>query len=267
MNVPSRLIRSKFLPLSSLALLLILFCSANPLRADVVSDFDQAGKFYEQGKYAEAVNLYDHLLHAGKVSEALYFNRGNAFLKMGQLGKAIASYRQAEQLAPRDAELRANLQFARTQARGGSPARVNYWRRWLEIMTLNEWTVLTAAALWLLFVLLALTQWRPELKPSLKSLLATVALALIFFGVCLAGSLNQNYFTRSAIVVTGEAEVRNGPLDESQSAYKVRDGVELGILDTKDGWFRVVDPAGRSGWLRQEQVLVLDPGTTSKKNG
>jgi tetratricopeptide (TPR) repeat protein len=266
MNVLPRIIASKFLPLSCLALLL-LFCSATPLRADAVSDFDQASKFYEQGKYAEAVTLYNNLLHTGSVSEALYFNRGNAFLKMGQLGKAIASYRQAEQLAPRDAELRANLQFARTQARGGSPARVNYWRRWLEIMTLNEWTFLAAAAFWLLFVLLALMQWRPELKSALKAPVAIVALAFIFFSVCLAGSLNQNYFTKSAIVVTGEAEVRNGPLDESQSTYKVRDGVELGILDTKDGWYRVIDQAGRSGWLRQEQVLVLAPGTTSKKNG
>jgi SH3-like domain-containing protein len=110
-------------------------------------------------------------------------------------------------------------------------------------------------------------QWRPELKSSLKGLVALVELALVFLGVCLAGSLNQNYFARSAIVVAGEAEVRNGPLDESQSAYKVRDGVELGILDTKDGWYRVVDQAGRFGWLRQEQVLVLAPGTTSKKNG
>ena len=44
-------------------------------------------------------------------SPALLFNYGNAEFKAGHLGKAIAAYRRAELLAPRDAEIRANLAF------------------------------------------------------------------------------------------------------------------------------------------------------------
>src|SRR4051794_22052104 len=57
--------------------------------ADDASDFEQANKFYEQGKYADAISAYDKLLQNGKASEAIYFNRGNAYFKTGELGRAI----------------------------------------------------------------------------------------------------------------------------------------------------------------------------------
>ncbi len=97
-----------------------MFCSSQNARARTIwrPDFDAANKLYEEGKYADAANAYDKLLTNGTVSEAIYFNRGNAWFKAGQVGRAIASYRQARLLAPRDSALRANLQLGEDAARG-----------------------------------------------------------------------------------------------------------------------------------------------------
>ena len=138
--------------------------ATNLQAGDLAADFEQANKFYEEGKYDAAVQAYDKLLETGNASEALYFNRGNALFKLGQVRRAIASYRLAERISPRDPELRANLQFARTRARGGSPYQAERWRLWLGVLTVNEWTLLTAVAAWALFVFLALGQWRTELS-------------------------------------------------------------------------------------------------------
>ena len=248
-----------------LAVVLAFVLTTFDLRADnSTAAFEQANKFYEEGRYAEAAAAYDKLLAAGDVSEALYFNRGNALFKMGQLGRSIDSYRLAQSLSPRDPELRANLQFARTRARGGSTYHADRWRSWLAALTVNEWTVLIAAAVWLLFILLALGQWRPGLNRALRSYVVAVGVVVVVLGVCFAFVLNNNLFTKSVIVVVGEAEVRNGPLDESPSVYKVRDGVELNVTDEKDGWLQVVDPADRAGWLRRDQVLVFEPPSPQK---
>ncbi len=247
--------------------IMTLFLAALPLRAaDLTSSFDQANKLYEEGKYAAAAQAYDKLLESGTVSEAIYFNRGNALFKLGQLGRSIASYRLAEQLAPRDPDLRANLQFARTQARGGSPYRAELWQRYLEALTLNEWTILTVGALWVFFALLALVQWRPELGRSLRVWFLVSGLAVVVPGISLACALGNGYFTTTAIVVTGEAEVRNGPLDESQTAFKVRDGTELNVIDRKDDWLQVLDAGQRMGWLRQNQVLIFAPTAHQKSS-
>src|SRR5580765_1961801 len=88
-------------------LALTLFGLSNaPLRAEnLATAFDQANRLYEQGKYAMAATAYEKLLQSEPASPALYFNLGNAWFKAGQSGRAIAAYRQAEMLAPRDPNL------------------------------------------------------------------------------------------------------------------------------------------------------------------
>src|SRR5215831_6409541 len=111
------------------------------------ADFDAANKLYEQSKFAEAAASYEKLLRSGQASESLYFNWGNALFKNGQIGRAIAAYQQAQQMAPRDPDVRANLQFARNQVQGPTRSLAR-WQRAVEKLTLNEWTGLAAASVW-----------------------------------------------------------------------------------------------------------------------
>jgi tetratricopeptide (TPR) repeat protein len=249
-------------------ILLITLCmlvATLPVRAaEAVSSFDDGNRLYEEGKYAEAVKAYDQLLDNGQASAALYFNRGDALFKLGQTGRAIASWRRAQELAPRDRDVKANLEFARTQARGGVPYHSDLRTRFLGLHSLNEWTVMTVVAGWVFFGLLALGQWRPEIARRWRTWLIVSGVATLALGVCLGGAIGSNYMTTTAIVTAGEADVRNGPLDESQSIYKVRDGVELEVTDRKDNWLQVVDSAQRMGWIRQDQVLVFEPEGTRK---
>jgi len=253
----------KFLPstlvprLSTLLLagLIACACFTRAAAAGISSGFDAANKLYEQGKFTEAAAAYESLLQSNGISATLYFNLGNAFFKSGRLGRAIAAYRQAEQLAPRDPDVRANLQFARNQATGPT-LLPNRWQRWLGRLTLNEWTVLAAAALWLWLGLLAVLQWRPGPKPNLRGFTFAAGSAAVLLCVCVAfGYIRHS--ARTAIVVAHETEVRNGPLDESPGAFTVHDGAELTVLDRKGEWLEVGAGPRRIGWLRRDEVLVL----------
>jgi len=218
--------------------------------------FDAANRLYEEGKFAEAVSAYEKLAQSGQVSAAVYFNLGNAYFKSGQIGRAIAAYRAAQQITPRDPDLRANLQFARNQAPGPtlSPSR---WQRWLARLTLNEWTLLAAGAVWLWLLLLAILQWRPALRPALRNYVFSLAVIAALLCACDGAALRETRFTRTAIVVIPEATVRYGWLPESRLAFTVHDGAELQVLDQKDEWIQVTAGPGRIGWLRRDQTLVL----------
>src|SRR6185369_16224644 len=83
--------------------------------ADAAVVFDAANKLYEQGKFSDAADTYEQLIKSGQRSANAYFNLGTASFKAGQLGRAIAAYRLAERMTPRDPSLRAKLQFVRTK--------------------------------------------------------------------------------------------------------------------------------------------------------
>jgi len=217
--------------------------------------FDEANKLYEQSKFRETAEAYERILASGHRSPALYFNLGNAWFKSGQMGRAVSAYRQALKMAPRDSEIRANLGASLRQVQGP---------RWLESrldrglgrLTLNEWALLGAAALWLWLAILTLVQWRPALKLRLNRLSLGLAALTILLCACSVAAFGVARSTRLAAVIVPEATVHNGPLDESPMAFTARDGAELRILDQKDEWLQVSTDAKRIGWIKRGDVLL-----------
>ena len=235
------------------ALLAVLSLNMSALAADdFTGAFDAANKFYEQGKYSDAASAYEKLIQSGSVSPALYFNLGNAHFKASHIGQAIAAYRHAEQLAPRDPDVRANLQFARNQIQGPTlaPGR---WQRWLGTVNINEWTLLTVLAVWLCLLALATMQFRPAWKASLRGFALMSGLTAVLLGICLALDWSGNA-SPTVIVTTHDAALRSGPLEEAKTVFTAHDGAELAVLDAKDDWLQV--SAGQhSGWLKREQGI------------
>lgn len=243
----------------ALILLPLAFCLSSFGATDPSSAFDAANKLYYGGKFSEAVAAYENILYSGQKSVALYYNLGNAYFKYGQIGKAIAVYREAEKITPRDPDIRANLQFARNQIQGPTLA-LGHGQRALGKLTLNEWTLLAAAALWLCFLILALREWRPSLKRPVRLYLSGAAIATVLLFACVASSWLENRSTRTAIVISRDVPVRRGPLEESAASFTVHDGAELRVLDQNNDWFQVSSDSSRVGWLRRDQVL-LSPQT------
>lgn len=221
---------------------------------ELAGGFETANRLYEKGQYSDAAAAYEKLLATGKASAALYFNLGNAWFKAGQVGRAIAAYRKAEQLSPRDPDLRANLQFARNQVQ--PPTRTpSSAERWLARLSLNEWGVAAAGALWLILLLLTALQWRPALLRAWRTYLLALAAAAACLCVLLAVAVRQRNSERVVVVVSPDAVVRQGPLEEAQAAFTAHNGAELRVLDEKGEWFQVTTDPRRIGWLRRDQAL------------
>ncbi len=241
-----------------LVFLFALFLAGNLFAADVTADFSTANKLYAEGKFSDAASAYEQILQTGAQSSALLFNYANAEFKAGNLGKAIAAYRQAEQLSPRDSEIRANLGFVRNQVQGAT-IRESRWQGWLGQLTLNEWTLLAAGAFWLTFILLAARQIRPALGAKLKRATSFFAILTVLSGAALALQAANHFSKATAVVISAEATARSGPFDEAQSAFTAHDGAELSVLDRHDNWIQVTDGSGKIGWLPVKQLGIL-PG-------
>ena len=227
--------------------------------AEVASDFDTANRLYSQGKFSEASAGYEKLIGRGAVSPALYFNLGNAYFKSGQQGRAIAAYRRAERLSPRDPDVQANLRFARNQIANNPSVRPAAWQVWLAKLTVNEWTALAVAAFWVWLALLALGQWREDWRRKFRGYAAMAGWVTLLLGGCTAAAWSGNYSVKSALVIAQDAAARSGPLEDSSKTHTLHDGTELTVLDERDDWLQVCDGSQRIGWLKRDTVELLKP--------
>jgi tetratricopeptide (TPR) repeat protein len=243
----------------SAGLLLLAMTMAVSARAASVSDaFAQANKSYEEGHFAQAAAAYQNLIDHDNISPAIYFNAGNAWFKAGQIGRAIYCYRHAEELAPRDPDIAANLRIARAQA-GTNPASLpgSRWTRWIGWLTLNEWTLCAAVSVGCFFLILAARQFLPGFNRSAGGITVTLAITSIWLLACLGMSINQQLVEKSAIVIVPEAVVRRGPMDESQSAFTAHDGAELSIVGNDGDWLQVNGASRQNGWLPRKDVALI----------
>jgi tetratricopeptide (TPR) repeat protein len=234
-------------------LLLLAGAGTHSMASGAPASFDQSNRFYEEGKYNEAIAGYESLLKSGKVSAAILFNLGNAYFKNGQLGRAIYNYRRAGALSPRDPDIQANLHFARDRINGSASVLPAPWQHLIHYFTLNELSVVAATCFWVLLSLLAALRWRPVWHNSLRPYLWGTALILVAAVSLLSTASAQETV---AIAIQSQVPIHLGPISESQAAFTVPDGTELRVENRRDNWLQVADRSNRSGWVEAGQVAV-----------
>lgn len=217
--------------------------------------FDAAAREYATGRYAEAAAIYEQLIREGWGSESVWRNRGHAWLQAGRPGRAVASYRRALEWAPRDTGLRRDLAAARARVRwvGESPSASGGWGEWVGWLRAGEWAALGLVGLtvWGLWLLVG------EVRPGSRG--RGWWTGLVAGGLTLmsgAGWVGWILVEKQApgVVITEEAAVRYGPLEEAQTAFQIPEGAEVRILDAKGEWVNVRDPLGRTGWLLRNRL-------------
>ena len=221
--------------------------------------FLRANQAYEEGDYRRAIDLYRQLLERGHDGGHLHYNLGNALLREGELGPAVAAYRRSLRRLPRDQDVRANLEFARQTTKDAlAPPAPSPWVStlffWHFQMSRRElaWTVVVLNLL--LWGLLALWLFRRG-SEVLPWLVGGVLLFLLGSGGSLL--IHELWPQRVAVVLPPEIDARSGPGADAVVRFKLHAGAELAVENVTDGWVRIAGPEGEQAWVEEERVAVV----------
>ncbi len=217
---------------------------------DPQADFEQANRVLAEGKFAEAVRGYQSILKSGS-SAALHNNLGLALYQNGQLGPAMAQFRLAERLAPRDGEIKANLRLARSKI--SKSMTVDGMEG--QTMSLNEWALLPLGAMWIAAGCWFLSLWNPRMGSVLRGYAWGAGVLFVILGGLAARAIVVRYQEPDLVVVRPDAALRQSPFPEAKSILNLAEGAELHIENLRADWYLVRDPGSdRTGWVRQDVV-------------
>ena len=226
---------------------------------DASSDMGGANSSYLDGDFELAARTYQQIVDQGHREAALFFNLGNAHYKNGDIGRAVLNYLRAERLAPRDPDIRANLEIARSETvdvldedEGPGAAIVPTALR----LTDDELAVI-ALALWVLTALsLAL---RTLLRTGkVRSAARYVVFIAGFLMVVSVGSLGVRLFDGSdddAVIVADWVDVLSGPDAQYSTEFRLHAGAEARLIDQRRDWARVaLGDDEFQGWVPASDV-------------
>ncbi len=238
------------------ALFILAACSSTTMSGQGLAE---ANRLYEAGQLTEAVAAYEALVAAGANDGTLYYNLGNAYFKIGDLGRAILNYRRAQRLLPRDPDVAANLALARTQAQDrleveGQQGLVAFIEHTLVGWMTPDEAAQLALGLWIILCAIGVAwivrpQWRHALVYALAVIAVLWGLALISLGLRMLDARRA-----PAVIVAESAEIRSGPGTDYLTEFTLHAGAEVRVIEERAGWTRIALPGDLQGWLPGERV-------------
>jgi tetratricopeptide (TPR) repeat protein len=226
------------------------------------STFARGNQAYEAGDFAAAVAAYEELLVQGVTGEDLHYNLGNANLKLGRLGPAILNYRRALRADPRDADARANLDYARRRTQDARPLDLPDPLPWLTAIRpgaeRSAWLYLLAFNL--AAVAFGATRLLRDPPAALKPVFGVALAVAILFGLVCLWEIRSESGRREGVVMAPVADVKTGPGDSYTVAFQVHEGTEVDLGRTENGWTEVsvASPANElKGWVAPGAVEAI----------
>jgi tetratricopeptide (TPR) repeat protein len=237
---------------------LLTGCGAPGL--EVAQQFQAAQTAFERATtpddFLYAAGLYQAILDSGFVSGAVLYNQGNAFLRAGQRGRAIACYRQAQRYRPRDPYLDHNLRSALNAAASPSRPVVEYllfWQNWISYG--GKFRLCAAVALATFAVAVG------ALFATGRRWLNVLRVTGLCVTCVLAVSAGYDWYRFASVqhgVVARETVARKGNAESYEPAFAqpLPEGVEFEVREQRGDWLLVRLRGAQEGWVRRDQVVV-----------
>lgn len=223
------------------------------------SSYSAGNKAYESGDFTGAIEHYNQLVGAEKMSSELYYNLGNAYYQTQELGEAIWAYEKALKLNPKNEHASYNLAFANKNTKDIVDPSGSEIKQWLIANTygfgINFWSILSilfsvllAGLIYLFFV--------TGNKKTKNLALTTGFIGLALFTLSLIFSFYHKSFITSqneGIIIKDIVNVRTTPSAESTVAFELHEGTKISLLRRQNEWVEI-NLNKNTGWLKQSEL-------------
>jgi tetratricopeptide (TPR) repeat protein len=243
-------------------------------RNDIIKLYTQGNEFFRQANenrrpqqakelYTKAVMRYERIVKEGKIKNGkLFYNIGNIYFRMGDIGRAILNYRRAQYFIPDDPNLYQNLAYARS-------------RRFDKIEEKQQTKMLKT----LLF-------WHYDLSSKTRSIIFIVCFALLWFGASirlfskktikrwyLAGTgivaflfltsllyeITIERKNKAGVILAEEVLGRKGDSEAYQPSFKepLHAGTEFSLVEERERWVHIELNDGRRCWIPSKTAGLM----------
>jgi tetratricopeptide (TPR) repeat protein len=216
---------------------------------------------YLRGNYHQAIKDYNEILKRG-VSADIYYNLGNSYYRTDNLTQAILAYERAYLLAPGDADIRFNLQFASSKTIDKiTPINEMFFVTWyhslVNFTSVDNWACMAIGFIIVALVLTLIYLFSYNILMRKIGFFGGILFIVLFLMANLfAFQQKQTLLNRSgAIVLAPTVNVMKTPSTNSTQSFVIHEGTHVDITDkTMKDWRGIKLADGREGWIETKQI-------------
>ena len=245
---------------SALMLMLVAAMMLLPLSAGA-STKQNADNEYAKKNYTQAIADYQELLKDG-VSADIYYNLGNAYYRTDNITQALLAYERAHLLSPGDADIRFNLEMARSKTIDKITPQsemffVTWYKALVNLMSVDGWAYAACLSLLIAIIAMLIYIFYGNDKVRAGGFYASITFIVIFILANIFAFEQRDLLINrtGAIITSPAATVKNGPSANAGSAFVIHEGTRVDIIDKSLANWRSIRLAdGREGWVTTKQL-------------
>ncbi len=224
-----------------------------------------ADNAYASGDYLLAIDLYEQIINNQGEAAAVYYNLANSYYKNSHIAKAIVNYERAAMMDPTDADIRFNLELAKSKTIDKiTPKSRMFFISWLEGLVewqnTNTWAVIAITAFIIMIVSTSLYLFNRTVRIRKIAFLLSV-IALI---VCVVANFASDYqktkfeSQKNAIVMVPSITIKSTPDKSGTDLFVLHEGCKVEIKDdSMQEWKEIELEDGNVGWIPANAIEII----------
>ncbi len=216
-----------------------------------------------QENFETAIENYIQILNQGNNHPDLYYNIGNAYYRLNQIGNAVWAYEKGLQVAPRDKDLQFNLSLANARVRDRiaipeTMLLLEQYRALKKSTTLVDIVLIAAAILMLGAFVYFLKKYYRWQSIWISRLIITLFITSLFVHLVALDKYYEISDTKEVIIVQSKVEIYSAPFDRREMVlFRLHEGVKAEITQEQQDWIEIILIDGKKGWIQLEKVRYL----------
>jgi len=217
--------------------------------------YKTANQLYKANLFDSAAAQYERILAQGYKSVEVYYNLGNCYYKLNNLGKGIINYERALQLAPDDEDIQHNLKLANLHTADKiQPVPqmqiVTRWNNFVESNSSRGWGMLAVGLIWISLIVFAIYLFFVFRRVVLN----TGVLFLVASLFCMSLAFKQSHSeedSNAAVLTVTNAFAKSAPDASATDAFMIHEGIKFHLMDQVGDWVKIRLADGKVGWVEK----------------
>lgn len=227
--------------------------------------FEQGSQLYQSGQIEDALDAFQQILNSDYEAGPVYYNVGNCYYKLGEIGQAILNYERALRLMPGDEDVKFNLGLANQAIVDQIETHQDFlliriWRGFLYLMSIPIFLAALGGlyVLTIFFIIIRMLSRSGSVRLVFGRLAILSGMVLLILGLSCLARVQDSKNRVEAIILSEKVEVMSAPLAQGGTeVFVLHEGAKVRLDRERDEWVEIILPDRKVGWVKREVLDII----------
>lgn len=227
--------------------------------------FEEAINSYHDKDYQTALEKFSLIENEGVINADLYYNIGNCYFRINEVGKAILYFKKALKVESDHKAARRNLEYALTFTKDKQDSENenvirSFWLKAFDSFSINFLAIITLFIFAIIIMLICLMIIYYRNREKTVPIFITTILIFLFSAFLIISLLKWQEFhkTDEAILLSTSAIGYSGPGEDFTRVFTIHEGMIFTIERNEDNWSLIKLENGLGGWIKKDTFVRIE---------